>query len=76
MRFIGLVARVRLESTAAPVGGAGALHRRGDHRPMAEMDPVEIANGDGRADQPIEAGTVIADNDEGWAVLGSGMVGP
>ena len=51
-------ARMRLEGEhrRRPVRRLGALHRRADHRAVAAMHAVEIADGDHRPDQPVEAG--------------------
>ena len=64
--------RMRLEGQhrRRPVRRLGAPHRHGDHRAVAAMDAVEVADGDDRPVQPVEApplqiGALAAHDDEG-----------
>ena len=47
--------RLEGEHRRGPVRRLGAFHRRADHRAMAAMDAVEIADGDDRPGQPVQA---------------------
>src|SRR5947208_1571458 len=68
MRFEG-------EHRRGPVRRLGALHRHADHRAVAAMDAVEITDGNDWPDQPVEAGTLIAHDDEGMGGIQFGHGG-
>ena len=48
-----------------PVDGPRPVERRLDHGPVAAMHPVEIADGNHRAPQPVDAWSVVPRDDEG-----------
>jgi hypothetical protein len=57
----------------------GPLPRASDDLAVAEMDPVEIADGHDRAPEPLDAGALVAHDDK-WVLLrgfdhGRGAVG-
>ena len=70
-------ARMRLEGEhrRGRSGGLGALHGLADHGAVAAMNAVEIADGDDRPDQPFEAGTLVAHDDERMGGVGFGHGG-
>ena len=71
--------RLEGEHRRGSVRRLGALHSRPDHRAMTAMDAIEIADGDDRPDQAIEArsgkaGDFVAHDDEGMSGMGFGHV--
>ena len=70
-------ARMRLEGQRRrrPVDGASAVERASDHGPVAAMHPVEIADGNHRAPQPVDARPVVPRDDEGLGRRGLGHGG-
>ena len=58
-----------------PVGRPRPVYRGFDHRPVAEMNPIEIADGHHRPPQPVEGRPAVPRDDEGLHRWGFGHGG-
>jgi hypothetical protein len=68
MRFEG-------QDSGRPVRGARPVDGLADHLAVAEVDAVEVADGDHGSIEPIEARTLVAHDDEGAGRVGFGHSG-